>query len=701
MTNTGQQVPLKNPSFTERPPRELEREDYATLYGPTEGDRVRLADTDLVVEIEADWCGGPERSGDEMLFGGGKVMRESMGMSHIARDGSKHPSGTSNDKPVDTVITGALIIDYWGVVKADVGLRDGKIHAIGQAYNPETMTPKPADQAKGASNFMVGPETEAISGNGKILTAGGIDTHVHFLGPGQIHEALASGVTTLIGGGTGPADGSRATTMTPGEWHIKQTFKALDAYPVNIGLFGKGGTVNRKALEAQIDAGAIGLKVHEDWGATPAAIDAALEVCETKKAQVALHADSMNESGFVEDTFEATKDSNGKYRGIHVFHVEGAGGGHAPDIMKLVGEESVLPASTNPTRPLTKNTVAEHMYMMVICHHLNLNVDADKAYADSRIRPSTMAAEDLLHDMGAISMMSSDSQAMGRIGEMITRTWQTAHVMKRRLGHLKEDGTWVKDPSLADNFRVRRYIAKYTINPAITHGIDKYVGSVEADPAGDLKIADLVLWEPKFFGVKPHMVIKGGQIAYAQVGDANASIPTPQPYLPRPVWGSCGTAPGGNSFNFVVEGASATGQKPTTYGLTKGLLEITSPRAKTKRHMKLNRETPDIEIGPDYFEITIGEGGGTNTGTRPRPDPDLPPKPTPTPPRSGTEAPGAYRGTSTDSATKVKGSQMFSSDDRTPDPAPDPKVSPPPNPPQQGNGLYETELPMAQRYFLF
>lgn len=693
MTKCVAQAASQNrPSFTVRPPVPLQREDYATLYGPTKGDWVRLADTDLVVEIEEDWCGGPERSGDEMLFGGGKVMRESMGMSHIARDGSTLPPGaTSPLLPVDTVITGALIIDHWGVVKADVGLRDGKIYAIGQAYNPETMTPKPADQSKGASNFVVGPETEVISGNGKILTAGGIDTHVHFLGPGQIHEALASGVTTLIGGGTGPADGSRATTMTPGEWHMKQTFRALDAYPVNIGLFGKGGTVNKKALEAQIDAGAIGLKIHEDWGATPAAIDVALEVCEAKKAQVALHADSMNESGFVEDTFEATKDrTTSTYRGIHVFHVEGAGGGHAPDIMELVGKKSVLPASTNPTRPLTKNTIAEHMYMMVICHHLNLDVPADASYADSRIRPSTMAAEDLLHDTGAISMMSSDSGAMGRIGEMIMRTWQTAHVNKGRRGHLRDPSNPGTTGSPGhDNFRVRRYIAKYTINPAIAHGIDKYVGSVEAGPD---KIADLVLWEPKFFGVKPHMIIKGGQIAYAQIGDANASIPTPQPYLPRPVWGACGTAPGGNSFNFVVEGASVPGQKPTTYGLTKGLLEITSPRGKTKADMKLNTEQPDIEIGPDYFDITIGEGGGENTGTRPAaPFPKK--KPPPSPARSGSEEPGAYRGTTTDAKTTVENQTMFSGQPRTP--------SPPPDPNPAGKGLYETTLPMTQLYFLF
>ncbi|MEU0163169.1 urease subunit alpha [Streptomyces sp. NPDC006261] len=669
MSNIVGQAPSSAASPTS--PASLQRSKYATYYGPTAGDRFRLADTNLVVKIDQDWCGGDGRSGDEMLFGGGKVIRESMGMSHFPRRDTTH-------EPVDTVITGALIIDYWGVVKADVGLRNGEIAAIGQAYNPETMSPMAQDPANTrASNFVVGPETEVVSGNGRILTAGGIDTHVHFLGPGQIHEALASGVTTLIGGGTGPAEGSRATTMTPGEWHIRRTFEALDAYPVNIGLFGKGGTVNEDALKDQILAGTIGLKIHEDWGATPAAIDKALEVCATYGgAQVALHADSMNESGFVEDTFNATKDrSTGLPRGIHVFHVEGAGGGHAPDIMKLAGKgyESVLPASTNPTRPLTVNTVAEHMYMMVICHHLNLKVDADRQYADSRIRPSTMAAEDWLHDTGAISMMSSDSQAMGRIGEMIMRTWQTAHVMKKRRGPLQPEPGCREpaDDQDSDNFRIRRYIAKYTINPALAHGINKHVGSVEPK-----KVADLVLWEPKFFGVKPHMIIKGGQIAYAQLGDANASIPTPQPYLPRPVWGSCGRAPGGNSFNFVVDHDDAVDIKKE-YELTKGMKKITSTRGVAKGHMKLNSASPDIKIGPDAFDVTIG------SLTSPGVPPGVPP---------GTP-PGAGRGTTTDAVTVLKDypeapanpqdKQMFA-----PGQTPDPE-------------LYESELPMAQRYFLF
>ncbi|MCX5318044.1 urease subunit alpha [Streptomyces sp. NBC_00154] len=602
----------------------LTREKYADLYGPTTDDRVRLADTGLVIRIEADWAGGPGRSGDEMIFGGGKVIRESMGQSHYARDDSQH-------KPVDTVITGALIVDHWGIVKADVGLRDGVIAAIGKAYNPETMDKQRFDDSR-ASNFVVGPETEVISGNGRILTAGGVDTHVHFLCPGQIHEALAAGVTTLIGGGTGPAEGSTATTVTPGKWHIHRMFEALDQYPVNIGLLGKGSTVNKDALMNQVRAGVLGFKIHEDWGATPAVIDAALAVCDSTGVQVALHADSLNEAGFVQNTLAATMDPKSarrrekKYRSLHVFHVEGAGGGHAPDMISLVGQPNVLPASTNPTRPLTVNTVKEHVDMMIVCHHLNPEIEADMAFADSRIRPSTMAAEDLLHDMGAISMMSSDAQAMGRIGEMIMRTWQTAHVMKARYGHLDED------TQEADNFRVRRYIAKYTINPAITHGIAGKVGSVEQG-----KLADLVLWEPKFFGVKPHMVIKGGQIAYAQVGDANASIPTPQPFLPRPVWGSCGRSTQANSFNFVPE--LALSGELGDLGLVKPLAQINSTREVTKADMKLNSGLPEIAIDPDTFDVNIG--GAVTSDVR----------------------------------TKIDGHAV--------------------------GRTYATELPMAQRYFLF
>jgi urease subunit alpha len=623
---------------------ELKRTEYTTLYGPTTSDRVRLADTDLTIEIEADWAGGPEHSGNEMIFGGGKVIRESMGMSHIPRDGLDDAGA----KPVDTVITGALILDWWGVVKADVGIRDGRVFAIGKAYNPETMdeitnfvmpsrgvVPGDVKPRWDPENFVVGPSTEVISGNGRILTAGGVDTHVHLICPGEVHEALASGVTTLIGGGTGPAEGSTATTVSPGAWHITRVFEALDEFPVNIGLLGKGSTMNKRALEEQVEAGVIGFKVHEDWGATPAVIDMALQVCEDKKIQLALHADSCNESGFLESTKEAIDG-----RSIHIFHVEGAGGGHAPDMIELVKEPNILPASTNPTRPLTVNTVKEHVDMMVVCHHLNPDIPADMAYADSRIRPSTMAAEDLLHDMGAISMMSSDAQAMGRIGEMVMRTWQTAHVMKGRYGALPEDLAYAKVRTVGadsdhsfngdalnpnDNYRARRYVAKYTVNPAITHGIDGHVGSVEPG-----KMADLVLWEPKFFGVKPHRVIKGGQIAYAQCGDANASITTPQPYLPRPVWGFTGHAPSGNSVNFAAPGQAAqlnerfdiarnrdrTDPLKATVGLKKRFVAISqSIRSIVKSDMKLNYALPaGLEVDHNSFEVTIG--GATTLDAR-------------------------------------------------------------------------------------
>ncbi|MFH8517034.1 urease subunit alpha [Streptomyces gelaticus] len=638
-----------------KPSNELTRPDYTALYGPTTRDRVRLADTDLTLEIEADWSGGPSYSGNEMIFGGGKVIRESMGMSHLARDGRNSEGHATDHRPVDTVVTGALILDWWGVVKADIGIRDGEIAAMGKAYNPETMNPVPSDRfempnraTKGNTepvpvtpvSFAVGPSTEVISGNGRILTAGGVDTHVHFICPGEIHEALASGVTTLIGGGTGPAEGSTATTVTPGAWHITRLFEALDEFPVNIGLLGKGSTMNEHELNAQVDAGVCGFKIHEDWGATPAVIDRALDVCEERGVQLALHADSLNESGFLESTREAFtgdgKDTAGKRtkekaRPIHIFHVEGAGGGHAPDMIELVKEPNVLPASTNPTRPLTVNTVKEHVDMMIVCHHLNPEIPADMAFADSRIRPSTMAAEDLLHDMGAISMMSSDAQAMGRIGEMIMRTWQTAHVMKCRYGALAEDreaahirGT-TEDTTHSfneqqrlpnDNFRARRYVAKYTINPAITHGIDSHVGSVQTG-----KLADLVLWEPQFFGVRPHMLLKRGQLAYAQVGDANASITTPQPYLPRPVWGSTGRSPGRNSMNFVAPGVAGklngdgTSDNPGL-GLDKEFVDITSTRHVTKADMKLNDGTAltSLEVDHNSFEVTIG--GATTTDVR-------------------------------------------------------------------------------------
>ncbi|MEU7183510.1 MULTISPECIES: urease subunit alpha [Streptomyces] len=618
----------------------LARADYADRFGPTVRDRIRLADTALKIKIEADWSGGPGISGNELVFGGGKVIRESMGQSVVPRD-SRAPeedaeaSARSVLPPPDTVITGVVVLDHWGVVKADIALRDGKIMALGKGYNPEIMSP--VHEGAGPHNgigptptdFVVGAETEVISGKGRILTAGGIDTHVHFICPDQIGEALASGVTTLIGGGTGPAEGSTATTVTPGSWHLDRTFEALDSFPVNVGLLGKGATMSRDALLNQVDAGAIGFKIHEDWGATPAALDHCLQVCEETGVQLALHADSLNEAGFLQNTIAAIGD-----RPLHVFHVEGAGGGHAPDMIKMVSLPKVLPASTNPTRPLTVNTVKEHFDMVMVAHHLNPQVDEDLAFADSRIRPSTMAAEDILHDLGAISIMSSDAQAMGRIGEMIMRTWQTAHVMKVRRGFLAEDlprkspqsgtassgepedTTPTPEEPFADNRRARRYVAKYTINPALAHGIDGVVGSVEPD-----RLADLVLWEPKFFGVKPHLVLKGGQIAYAQVGDPNASIPTPQPVLPRPMWGSTGLAPGAISYNFVTQraiDASAArradgpasspgdGDRPQRRELNKPSKAITDTRGVFKEHMKENNATPKVEIDPDTYEVIIG-----------------------------------------------------------------------------------------------
>ncbi|MFI7109713.1 urease subunit alpha [Nonomuraea sp. NPDC050227] len=564
----------------------LTREQYADRFGPTTGDCVRLADTDLWIEITEDWAGGPGRSGNEILFGGGKVVRESMGQSLAPRD-SATPGAP---KPPDTVITGALILDHWGVVKADVALRDGRIAALGKAYNDETMD-RLHDGHPVATDFLIGPETEVISGNGKILTAGGVDTHVHFICPEQIQEALASGVTTLIGGGTGPADGTTATTVTPGAWHLDRLFKALDAFPVNIGLLGKGSTMSTESLHNQVKAGILGFKIHEDWGATPAVLRRCLEVCRATGVQLALHADTLNEAGTVEDTIAAIGDQP-----LHVFHIEGAGGGHAPDMIRMAGLPNVLPASTNPTRPYTHNTVPEHLDMVLIAHHLNPQVPEDRAFAESRIRPATMAAEDLLHDLGAISIMSSDAQAMGRIGEMITRTWQTAHVMKQRRGPLDGDRGGADE---TDNHRARRYVAKYTINPAVAHGIDHEIGSVEVG-----KLADLVLWEPKFFGVKPHRVIKGGQIAYAQVGDANGAITTPQPILPRPMWGATGRAPGANSVNFVSEQAIAAGL-PGRVEVDKSFTPIRNTRRVFKQDMRRNDATPVIDVDPNGYEVRI------------------------------------------------------------------------------------------------
>ncbi|MGW2352887.1 urease subunit alpha [Actinacidiphila glaucinigra] len=549
---------------------ELSRAVYADLFGPTTGDRLRLADTDLLIEVERDLSGGADGSGDEVVFGGGKVIRESMGQARATR-----AEGTP-----DTVITGAVVLDHWGVVKADIGIRDGRIAALGKAGNPDTMDGVHPD-------LVIGPETEVIAGNGRIVTAGAVDAHVHFISPTIVDEALASGITTLVGGGTGPAEGTKATTITPGPWHLARMFAALEHYPVNIGLLGKGNTVSHEAMLSQLRGGAVGFKIHEDWGATPAAIDACLTVCEATGAQLAVHTDTLNEAGFVEDTLAAIAG-----RGIHAYHTEGAGGGHAPDIMTVVAHPNVLPSSTNPTRPHTVNTVEEHLDMLMVCHHLNPAVPEDLAFAESRIRPGTIAAEDVLHDLGAISIISSDSQAMGRIGEVVLRTWQTAHVMKRRRGALPGDGR-------ADNLRARRYVAKYTINPAVAQGLDGEIGSVESG-----KLADLVLWDPAFFGVKPQLVLKGGQIAYAQMGDANASIPTPQPVLPRPMFGAIGGAPAVNSFTFVTHTALEDGLAERL-ALGKRFLPIRDTRRVTKADMRENDAMPRVEVDPDTFTVRI------------------------------------------------------------------------------------------------
>ncbi|MFF6882790.1 urease subunit alpha [Streptomyces sp. NPDC012421] len=549
---------------------DLHRAVYADLFGPTTGDRIRLADTDLLVEIEEDRSGGPGRAGDEAVFGGGKVIRESMGQARTTR---------AEGAP-DTVITGAVVLDHWGIVKADIGIRDGRITALGKAGNPDTM-----DGVHPA--LVIGPETEIIVGNGRIVTAGGVDAHVHFISPTVVEQALATGITTLVGGGTGPAEGTKATTVTPGPWHTARMFEALDTFPVNIGLLGKGTTMSREAMHSQLRGGALGFKIHEDWGATPAVIDACLGVCEETGAQLAIHTDTLNEAGFVGDTLAAVGG-----RTIHAYHTEGAGGGHAPDIITVVSEPYVLPSSTNPTRPHTVNTIEEHLDMLMVCHHLNPAVPEDLAFAESRIRPSTIAAEDVLHDLGAISIISSDSQAMGRIGEVILRTWQTAHVMKKRRGALPGDGR-------ADNHRARRYVAKYTINPAVAQGMDHLVGSVETG-----KLADLVLWEPAFFGVKPLVVLKGGQIAYAQMGDANASIPTPQPVLPRPMFGALGKAAAAGSVNFTAE-AAIEDDLPQRLGLGKEFAPIRSTRRVTKADMRENDALPRVEVDADTFTVTI------------------------------------------------------------------------------------------------
>ncbi|MFF8838072.1 urease subunit alpha [Streptomyces sp. NPDC015130] len=549
---------------------DLHRAVYADLFGPTTGDRIRLADTDLLVEIEEDRCGGPGRAGEEAVFGGGKVIRESMGQARTTR---------AEGAP-DTVITGAVIIDHWGVVKADIGIRDGRITAIGKAGNPDTMDGVHPD-------LVIGPETEIIVGNGRIVTAGAVDAHVHFISPTVVEQALATGVTTLVGGGTGPAEGTKATTVTPGPWHLARMFEALDTFPVNIGLLGKGNTMSREAMHSQLRGGALGFKIHEDWGATPAVIDACLGVCEETGAQLAIHTDTLNEAGFVGDTLAAIAG-----RTVHAYHTEGAGGGHAPDIITVVSEPYILPSSTNPTRPHTVNTIEEHLDMLMVCHHLNPAVPEDLAFAESRIRPSTIAAEDVLHDLGAISIISSDSQAMGRIGEVIMRTWQTAHVMKKRRGALPGDGR-------ADNHRARRYVAKYTINPAVAQGMDHLIGSVETG-----KLADLVLWDPAFFGVKPLLVVKGGQIAYAQMGDANASIPTPQPVMPRPMFGALGKAAAAGSVNFTAR-AAIEDDLPRRLGLHKEFTAIGDTRRVTKADMRENDALPRVEVDADTFSVSI------------------------------------------------------------------------------------------------
>ncbi len=545
---------------------EVERSRYARLYGPTLGDRVRLADTDLLVEVEQDHCAG----GDEAVFGGGKVIRESMGQSTATR-----AQGTP-----DLVITGAVILDHWGVVKADIGVRDGRIVGIGKAGNPDTM-----DAVSDA--LVIGPSTEILAGNGKIVTAGAVDSHVHLVCPQLLEEALASGITTIIGGGTGPAEGTKATTVTPGEWNLAAMLRALDGWPVNVALLGKGNTVAEDALGEQLVAGASGFKLHEDWGTTPAAIDACLRVCDETGVQAAIHTDTLNEAGYVDSTLAAIAG-----RTIHTYHTEGAGGGHAPDIITVVSQPNVLPSSTNPTRPHTVNTVDEHLDMLMVCHHLNPAIPEDLAFAESRIRPSTIAAEDILHDLGAISMIGSDSQAMGRIGEVVLRTWQTAHVMKQRRGALPGDGR-------ADNHRARRYVAKYTICPAVAHGLDAEVGSVEVG-----KLADLVLWDPAFFGVRPHVVVKGGVIAWAQMGDANASIPTPQPVLPRPMFGAAPAVAASSSVTFVARQALDAGI-PERLRLASPVVAVSDTRCLSKADMPENTACPDVRVEPDTFAVTI------------------------------------------------------------------------------------------------
>ena len=541
----------------------ISRADYAAHYGPTTGDRLRLADTDLIIEVEKDFT----VYGEEVKFGGGKVIRDGMGQSQM----------TNAEGAMDTVITNALILDHWGIVKADIGLKGGRIAAIGKAGNPDIQP---------GVTIVIGPGTEVIAGEGKIITAGGIDAHIHFICPQQVDEALFSGVTTMLGGGTGPAAGTNATTCTPGPWHIARMLQAAEALPINLGFFGKGNASRPDALEEMVRAGACGLKLHEDWGTTPKAIDTCLDVAERFDVQVAIHTDTLNESGFVENTVAAFQG-----RTIHAFHTEGAGGGHAPDIIKVCGLNNVLPSSTNPTRPFTVNTVDEHLDMLMVCHHLSPRIAEDVAFAESRIRRETIAAEDILHDLGAFSMLSSDSQAMGRVGEVIIRTWQTAHKMKVQRGRFAEE------TGDNDNARVKRYVAKYTINPALSHGIASHVGSVEVG-----KLADLVVWSPAFFGVKPDMVLKCGTIAAAPMGDPNASIPTPQPVHYRPMFGALGRARTASSVTFV-SAAALEAELPATLGLTRPLLAVSGCRSITKAGMIHNAATPHIEVDPETYEV--------------------------------------------------------------------------------------------------
>ncbi len=547
----------------------INRIKYANMYGPTVGDKLRLGDTDLIIEIEKDFA----VYGDEAKFGGGKTIRDGMAQSGTAM---------RDEGVLDFVITSVIIIDHWGIVKGDIGIKNGKIVGVGKAGNPDTMDGVSPD-------MIIGASTEVHGGAGLIATAGGIDTHIHFICPQQIDHALFSGITTMMGGGTGPADGTAATTVTPGAWNIQKMLEAADAFPMNLGFFGKGNCATVEPLKEQIEAGACGLKIHEDWGSTPAAIDASLTVADEMDVQIAIHTDTLNESGFLEDTMAAI---NGRV--IHTFHTEGAGGGHAPDIIKAAMYQNVLPSSTNPTRPFTKNTIDEHLDMLMVCHHLDKSVPEDVAFADSRIRPETIAAEDILHDMGVFSMMSSDSQAMGRVAEVITRTWQTADKMKKQRGFLAED-----EANRNDNFRVKRYVSKYTVNPAITHGISEAVGSIEAG-----KLADIVLWKPAMFGAKPEMIIKGGMIVASKMGDPNASIPTPQPVIYRHMFGAYGKAVQKTCITFVSQ-ASVDNGAIESYGLQKMIMAVKGCRTVSKKDLIHNDQTPQIDVNPENYEVKV------------------------------------------------------------------------------------------------